>query len=316
MVEHIYLLDCDHINPYHNLACQNYLFNHIPDNSMVFMVWKNNDSIILGNNLDAYSECHVASLELEHTRLARRDSYGTTVFNDLGCINFAFFLYLNNYDIKSQINVIYQALSQLNLPVYMNVNNEIMLSGGRLTDSNYMTRAEKCMHCITLYWDCDKSKRSRLLKSKNTKNPITNITDYHPMIGFTDIKHRVLQSLADRYGAVYQLTIPEDIEDLIEHYHSYKHIYRTDTRYTILISDEYQFGKAQFYIDMIKNRIIKIDAILQEGNEEIYDLIHQVFDHLIIDELYFNKNCDHIDPSLKNDFYRLFQSIKKDSYHL
>jgi len=316
VVEHVYLLDCDNINPYHNLAAQNYLFNHIPDNSMVFMVWKNNDSIILGNNLDAYSECNVSALELEHSYLARRDSYGSTVFNDLGCLNFAFFLYLNNYNIENQINVIYQALSQLNLPVYMNVNNEIMLSGGKLTDSNYMTRAEKCMHSVTLYWDCDKSKRSRLLKEKNSKKPITNITDYNPIINYMDIKRRVLQSLADRYGAVYQLTIPEDIEDLVEHYHSYKHIYRTDTRYTILIHDDFEFGQAQFYVDMIRNKIIKIDAYLPEGNEESYEIIHAVFDGLKVDEIYFNKKLENVKPEIKNDLIKLYQAIKKESYNL
>lgn len=283
---------------------------------MVFMVWQNNDSIILGNNLDAYSECNVGNLEIEHTHLARRDSYGTTVFNDLGCLNFAFFLYLNNYNIENQINVIYQALSQMNLPVYMDVTNEIMLSGGKLTESNYMTRAEKCMHCITLYWDADKSKRSRLLKEKNSKKPITNVTDYNPIVTYMDIKRRVLQSLADRYGAVYQLTIPEDIEDLVEHYHSYKHVYRTDTRYTILVHDDYEFGTAQFYIDMIKNKVIKIDAYLPEGRDDLYDAVHSVFDGLKIDEIYFNKRLETVNPEWKNDFVRIYKSIKKESYNL
>ena len=36
MVENVYLVDSENINPFHNLALQAHLINNIPDDSLVF----------------------------------------------------------------------------------------------------------------------------------------------------------------------------------------------------------------------------------------------------------------------------------------
>lgn len=316
MVEHVYYVESDNINPYHNLGLQNYLLNHIPDNSLVFMLWKNNDSVLLGNQQSAYSECNLAQLEIERTYLARRESVGKAMYNDLGCLNYAFFVYLNNYDIAAQINVIYQALRQLGLPVYLNSDNEIMLDGMRITDNYYVVYQEKCMHCGSLYWDCDKSRRGRVLKDASSKHGLGNVTDFNPLINMSQINHSVLQSLADRYGPVYQLSITDSFEQQIEKHHSYGYIYQTDRPYTLIINEQFDNGHIQLYIDMLKNRIEHIDAYMDREDILFMDILHRVFEGLVIDDVSFRKRSHGIDEKYTGDLNRIYVQIKKESYRI
>ncbi|MGI6607768.1 MAG: lipoyl protein ligase domain-containing protein [Erysipelotrichaceae bacterium] len=315
MVETVYLVDSDNINPFHNLALQAHIIENIPDDSLVFLVWRNNDSIILGNKSSPYTECNVSQLEIENTRLCRRDSHGKTVFNDLGTLNYAFFIYMNNYIPSEHINVIYQALTRMQLPVYLE-NNEIMLNKLRLTDNNDYIKEHRCMYSGSLYWSCDKSKRARLLKDPLNKKGIINIVDYDPFIRYIDVKENILQSLADLYGDVYQMSITDDLLDYLEHYQSYRYVYDADSRYTIRISDNYDFGQAQIYVDLFRNRILKIDVYLPEEDVEVIDLIMNTFNELVLDELQFIQKLRRIDKKYHDDFTKLFEKIKKDSYCL
>lgn len=315
MVEKVYFVDSDNVNPFHNLALQAHLINNIPDDSLVFLVWRNNDSIILGNKSNAYTECNISQLEIEKTRLCRRESHGKTVFNDLGTLNYAFFLYMNNYNPADQINVIYQALARMQLPVYIE-NNEIMLNSLRLTDNNYYLKQQRCMHAGSLYWSCDKSKRARLLKDQTSKRDIINIVDCDPLVRYVDVKENILQSLANLYGDVFQMTIIDDLLDYVEHYHSYKFIYDTDNKYTIRISDSYDFGPAQIYVDLYRNKILKVNLFLPQENVEVSDLIVDTFNDLVVDELQFNQRLRKVDEKYHQDFIKLFNKIKKESYCL
>ncbi len=315
MVENVYLVDSENINPFHNLALQAHLINNIPDDSLVFLVWRNNDSIIIGNKSCAYTECNVSLLEIEKTRLCRRDSHGKTVFNDLGTLNYAFFLYMNNYNPADQINVIYQALARMQLPVYLE-NDEIMLNKLRVTDNNYYIKQQRCMHAGSLYWSCDKSKRARMLKDPTSKRDIINIVDSDPFIRYVDIKENILQSLADLYGDVYQMTVTDDLLDYMESYHSYQYIFNTNSKYTIRISDSYDFGQAQIYVDLFRNRILQVDVYLPQENIELNDLIVEVFNDLAVNEIQFRQRLKKIDEKYHRDFIKLFRKIKKDSYCL
>ena len=258
----------------------------------------------------------LSQLEIEHTYLARRQSGGPAVFNDLGCLNFAFFMYQNNYNVVNQINVIYQALRQLGLAVYLNTENDIMLNGSRIVESIYGMSGEGCMHAGTLYWDADKSRRGRLLNDKNRKLGLANITDFNPVINLSEISRRILQCLADRYGPVYQLSITDNFEELVESYHNLGFIYQSDRQYTLIINDQYECGHVQLYVDMYKNCIDRIDVYMDEGDPQFQTVLHRVFDGLIIDDVSFRRRLFEAENMYENDMTRIYVYIKKESYRI
>ncbi len=316
MVENVYLVDSTSINPYHNQAVMAYLFDHIPDDSLVFMLSRNNDSVVIGKDSNAYKEVNNYMLENEHTYIVRSETGKIITYNDLGTINFAYFVYLNNHNIVSQNEVIWKALRQVNAPVVMNENSELLLNGLKVVDSTYYINNERCIHFGSIYWDCDKGKRTRLLKDKKNASSIINLTDYDPCITYPQIKKRLLQALADKYGPVYLLTIPEDLERYVEHYRSLKYIYDTDHNYTISLSDNYEFGKLQIYVELLKNKINKVDVYLDEDKQEVKDLIEKIFTGLVVDDNLFDKKLRMNSSEHDGDFIKLYESIKRDSYNI
>jgi len=316
MIENVYYAYSDNINPYHNQALQHYLFNNIPDNSMVFMLWKNNDSVIVSSKQSVYNEVNIQTLELEHTNLCRSETTGSAIFNDLGSLNYAFFVYQNNYNIVNQINVIYQALRQLNLPVYLSEENEIMLNKTRITDNFYLAEHEKCMHTGSLYWDCDKKKRTRLLKEHKNKVGVGNITDEYPLIRAIDLEKKILQSLADRFGAVYRLAINDVLFESVEYFHSYKYIYKPEQKYNLLITNNFEIGKLQIYVDMLDKHIEKVDVYMDEENYDFVEFVKYVFKDLLLDDVLFNQRLDKVEEKYKDDIIKIYKSIKKEGYCL
>ncbi|MBO4218836.1 MAG: hypothetical protein IKX74_03760 [Erysipelotrichaceae bacterium] len=317
MVEKVYFVQSDSINPYHNQALQRYLFEHIPDNSMILMLWKNIDTVTIGNQQNAYIGLNVNSFEMEHTYLARKENPDRIVYSDLGCLNFSFMVYQNNYNVVNQINVIYQALSQLGLSIYLDSDNEIMMGTSRITDSCFVNVGERCQHSGTIYWDADKSKRSRLVRDEKAKTGLGNITDVSPLISMDMLTRKILQSLADRYGPVYQLSIAEDLEELTDRFRSLRYIYQTDRPYTLILNDTYDAGHLVIYVDMLRRSITSISVYSDTTDDvQFSETLNEVFDGLRIDDVLFRRRLSQADDRYRNDITRIYETIRRESYSL
>ena len=70
MIEKVYYVKSDSINPYYNLGMEEYLFHNIPANSMIFYLWQNEKTVVIGKNQNAYKECNLNAMENDHCYLA------------------------------------------------------------------------------------------------------------------------------------------------------------------------------------------------------------------------------------------------------
>lgn len=76
------------LDPYFNLAAEEYLLRHAGEN--IFMLWRNDRSVIIGRNQNAYAEVNTAAAEEKGVKIARRLTGGGAVFHDAGNVNFTF----------------------------------------------------------------------------------------------------------------------------------------------------------------------------------------------------------------------------------
>jgi lipoate-protein ligase A len=73
-----------------NLATEEYIFDHLDVQNPILFLWRNSPTIIMGKHQNPWKECRVQKLEEDGVILARRQSGGGCVYQDLGNSVFSF----------------------------------------------------------------------------------------------------------------------------------------------------------------------------------------------------------------------------------
>ena len=219
MIEKCYYIKSSSINPYYNLALEDYLFHNIPANSLVFFLCQNQNTVMIGKNQNAYKECHLQTMEEDHCYLARRSSGGGAVFHDLGNLNFSFIMYMDNFDIQKQTQCIAYALRSLGIPAYLSGRNDIEVNGMKVSGNAYLTEKEHCLHHGTIMLNVDKKLMNKYLNVSDKKiqakgydsvySRVANITDFKKDITMKKLQDAVLQTVANNYGPLYEMAMPK-----------------------------------------------------------------------------------------------------------
>ena len=100
MVTKLTYIESDQVNPYKNLAVEEYLLLHCEDKECILYLWQNQNTVVIGRNQNAWKECKVTKLEEENGHLARRLSGGGAVYHDLGNLNFTFLVNKDEYSLE------------------------------------------------------------------------------------------------------------------------------------------------------------------------------------------------------------------------
>lgn len=322
MIEKCYLVTGDSINPYYNLALEDYLMHHIPPDSMILYLWQNQNTVVIGKNQNAYKECHLQEMEYDHCYLARRHSGGGAVFHDLGNLNYTFLTHLDSYDINRQSMVIVKALQACGLNAQVTGRNDIEIEGRKVSGNAYLTEKEQCLHHGTIMWNVDRTKIPHYLNVSGRKiqargvdsvqSRTANLTDFRPDLTLEQLKDAILKAAAEIYGPLEELPVNEDLSDLIEHYHSWCYLYGTISTYTVMIHDYYSFGELQMYVDMDNDRISKLDIYTDALDTEITERIRQLFEGLVLNDAAFRQRCRSLfDGAQEKDMAAIYQAIRK-----
>ena len=88
MIQKLQYYISDIVDPYVNLAREKLLFDGVDGETLVLYLWQNRNTVVIGKNQNAFSECRTELLQKEGGLLARRLSGGGAVFHDLGNLNF------------------------------------------------------------------------------------------------------------------------------------------------------------------------------------------------------------------------------------
>ena len=77
-------------DPAWNLAAEQYVFDALPRDRTYFMLWQNDNAIIIGKHQNAAAEINQQFVRENGVRVVRRLSGGGAVYHDLGNLNFPF----------------------------------------------------------------------------------------------------------------------------------------------------------------------------------------------------------------------------------
>lgn len=259
-------------NPYFNLAMEEYVFNKF--DGEVFMLWRNDQAIIVGKNQNTIEEINVDYVETNSIPVVRRMSGGGAVFHDLGNLNFTF---ISDDDGNSFSNFkrftqpVVDLLQRLDVDAECSGRNDLTIDGKKFSGNAQFKSKKRVLHHGTLLFSSDIADISASLKPKaskfegksvkSVKSRVTNISAHlkktMTIEEFMDALEAFMIEQADGFEK-YELDAADiaAIDKMVaEKYSTWEWNYGKSPNYAFSREKRFEAGSVQVNLD-VKNGII------------------------------------------------------------
>lgn len=156
------------MNPYENLAMEEYLTDALPVNSALMFLWQNRNCVVIGKNQNIYDECNLDLMKSDEVKPVRRKTGGGAVYHDLGNLNFSFITDKKHYSKESNNQIIINALKRLDINAEISGRNDLVIREQKFSGHAYLNK-RNCLHHGTLMVDVDKNKLAKYLNVSKEK---------------------------------------------------------------------------------------------------------------------------------------------------
>ena len=198
------------VDPYFNLALEEYLLHNVRTGECILYLWQNKRTVVIGRNQNAFAQCNIEQLQSDGGRLARRLSGGGAVYHDLGNLNFTFILNTQDFSKERQNRVLLSAVQKLGVQAQVNGRNDITVDGQKFSGHAYYHHGGKSFHHGTLMVNVDKTPLEKYLNVsslklqakgvKSVRSRVGNLTDWQPDITIEKLKAGLIIAFEQEYG--------------------------------------------------------------------------------------------------------------------
>lgn len=195
--------------PFLNLAVEDWLFQHCEKESVVCYLWRNERTVVIGQNQNPYAECNVDMLEGEGGHLMRRTTGGGAVYHDVENLNFTFVAPAAVADIQRNFKVIADALATYGIKAEVSGRNDMTAEGRKFSGSAFHKNATTALHhgTIMIKTDIEALRRyltpnvSKLLKHgvKSVESRVVNLSELAD-IAVENLTPRIVEAFEKEYG--------------------------------------------------------------------------------------------------------------------
>ena len=201
-------------DPAFNLAAEQYIFDCLPRDRAYFMLWQNDNAVIIGKYQNTQAEIDENYVAQHGIRVVRRLSGGGAVYHDLGNLNFTFIADAGDME-KLNMRVfcepIVAVLRGLGIPAEINGRNDMTIEGRKFSGNAQYMRGGRIMHHGTLMFQSDLSVLTNALRvepgkieskgMKSVRSRVTNIGDYiTDGTGLEEFRCRLITEIAEKNG--------------------------------------------------------------------------------------------------------------------
>lgn len=196
-------------DPFLNLAVEDWLFQHCEKESVVCYLWRNERTVVIGQNQNPYAECNVDLLEGEGGHLMRRTTGGGAVYHDVENLNFTFVAPAVMADTNRNFKVISDAMGTYGIKAEVSGRNDMTADGRKFSGSAFHKNATAALHhgTIMIKTDIEALRRyltpnvSKLLKHgvKSVESRVVNLSELAD-ITVENIMPRIVEAFEKEYG--------------------------------------------------------------------------------------------------------------------
>ena len=218
-----YFVESNEYNPWKNLAIEKHLADRVRPGDLLFYLWQNEKTVVIGRNQNALRECKAGLLEEEGGYLARRSTGGGAVYQDMGNLCFTFLASPERYDLERQMKVVQLACRKFGIETEFSGRNDIITKDGYKFSGNAFSVNKKCkIQHGTVMIDVDKEMLSRYLtpsqekmKAKGVKSVesrVCNLKDLSADVTVEAMKKALVEAFAEEYGEYERIGLVEDAD--------------------------------------------------------------------------------------------------------
>lgn len=152
------LIDAPATDPAFNLALEQYVFDTLPRDRSWFMLWRNDNAIVIGRYQNTLAEINPSKVKEKGIKVVRRLSGGGAVYHDLGNLNFTF---IQDADQSGMLDMgqfcrpVAQALRAMGVDAQINGRNDITIGGKKFSGNSQYVREGRVMHHGTILYSSD-----------------------------------------------------------------------------------------------------------------------------------------------------------------
>lgn len=180
-------------DPRWNLALEEYLFTSMDQTKDYFMLWQNDNTVVVGKNQNVTEEVNEATARINGVTVVRRMSGGGAVYHDLGNLNFTFITdagRLSEIDFFRFCRPVAETLRAMGVPAEINGRNDLTVHGKKFSGSAQWIQGGRVLHHGTLLFRSDLERAAQVLRAgakkvrsssiKSVPDRIVNIGGYFP----------------------------------------------------------------------------------------------------------------------------------------
>ena len=185
------ILNLTTTDPAFNLAAEQYVFDCLPKDRSYFMLWQNENAVIIGKYQNTLAEINRPYVEAHKIKVIRRLSGGGAVYHDLGNLNYTYITdagELETLNMRVFCEPIVRALAEFGVTAEINGRNDMTIDGKKFSGNAQYLRHGRVMHHGTLLYNSDLSAVSKALQVdpekirakgiESVRSRVTNIRRY------------------------------------------------------------------------------------------------------------------------------------------
>lgn len=209
MIDRLQIYESEGFDPYRNLAIEQHLLESVLGGCCLLYLWRNERTVVIGRNQNAWAECRTALLSEDGGHLARRLSGGGAVYHDLGNLNFTFLMRTGDYDLARQLSVIRRACAVCGIETEISGRNDLLADGRKFSGNAFYHHEGRSYHHGTLLVDVDGEAMKRYLSPSKAKleakgvesvrSRVVNLNELNPAITVEMLKSAMKTAFAEVY---------------------------------------------------------------------------------------------------------------------
>lgn len=256
-------IETNSTSPYYNLAFEEYVLTTIGLRQNCFMLWQNDNAIIVGRHQNTVEEINLPYVQENNIRVARRLTGGGAVYHDLGNLNFSFITGINEHRKMDFVQLLMPIISALNsIGVYAEFTgrNDIVIGGKKISGNSQYVYRDRLLHHGTLLLSSNLRKIADALhvpedkflskSAKSVKSRVANINDFlDTPLSMERFKKLIIASISENETLDFWHPTQADLEGVQA---------LTDGKYSTW---DWNFGKSPKYAINKKRRIESVGRI-------------------------------------------------------